>query len=375
MKKKSMTLLLAGAVLTAALTGCGTSGGGNADAAPSGTDTGTQSSSGSETADGAATDRTSKAYKVGIVQYVDDASLNQIVAAVQAELDKKSEELDIFFDYKNFTYNGQADATTMNQIAADLIASDVDLIIPVATPVAMVMQNATAENTRDDGSLIPVVFSAVSDPVGAGLVASMDAPGSNITGTSDALNTEAVFDLMLAADPDIQTVGLLYDKSQDSSTAAIAAAKAYCEEKGLTVVEKTGTNNGEISLAADALLSSGAEAVFTPTDNNVMTAELAIYEKFIDAKVPHYGGADSFALNGAFLGYGVNYVELGTATADMAVDILANDKDPATMAVRTMDNGIATVNTETAEAIGLDYSMFADKCSSLVEIQTAEEFN
>lgn len=372
MKNKTLTLLLAGAVLSAALAGCGTSGG--AAETKSAADSSASDAGGSEDS-GDSTGRTSKAYKVAIVQYVDDASLNQIVAAVQTELDKKSEELDIFFDYKNFTYNGQADATTMNQIAADLIASDVDLIIPVATPVAMVMQNATAENPRDDGSLIPVVFSAVSDPVGAGLVASMDAPGSNITGTSDALNTEAVFDLMLAADPDIQTVGLLYDKSQDSSTAAIAAAKAYCEAKGLAVVEKTGTNNGEISLAADALLSSGAEAVFTPTDNNVMTAELAIYEKFIDAKVPHYGGADSFALNGAFLGYGVNYVELGTATADMAADILANGKEPASMAVQTMDNGIATVNTETAEAIGLDYSMFADKCSNLVEIQTAEEFN
>ena len=377
MKKKSITLLLAGALLSAALTGCGASGG-NTGADNTGTanaaDSSAPAADNTEDADATA-GRTDKAYKVGIVQYVDDASLNQIVAAVQAELDKKTEETGIFFDYKNYTYNGQADATTMNQIAADLIASDVDLIIPVATPVAMVMQNATAENPRKDGSLIPVVFSAVSDPAGAGLVASMDAPGSNITGTSDALNTEAVFDLMLAADPDIQTVGLLYDKSQDSSTAAIAAAKAYCEEKGINVVAKTGTNNGEISLAADALISSGAEAVFTPTDNNVMTAELAIYEKFIDARVPHYGGADSFALNGAFMGYGVNYVELGTATADMAVDILANGKDPASMAVQTMDNGIATVNTETAEAIGLDYSMFADKCSNLVEIQTAEEFN
>lgn len=371
MKKKTLTLLLAGAVLTAALTGCGAAGGSTGAESAAGSSAGnTENTDGAEDAAGS----TGKAYKVGIVQYVDDASLNQIVAAVQAELDKKGEELDILFDYKNFTYNGQADATTMNQIATDLIASDVDLIIPVATPVAMVMQNATAENARDDGSLIPVVFSAVSDPVGAGLVASMDAPGSNITGTSDALNTEAIFDLMLAANPDIKTVGLLYDKSQDSSTAAIAAAKAYCEEKGIGVVEKTGTNNGEISLAADALIASGAEAVFTPTDNNVMTAELAIYEKFIDAKVPHYGGADSFALNGAFLGYGVNYVELGTATADMAVDILANGKDPASMPVQTMDNGIATVNTETAGAIGLDYSMFADKCSSLIEIQTAEEF-
>lgn len=370
MKSKTMTLLLTGAVLTAALTACGASGGNAADTATSIDSTDTADSRTDKSASSGG-----QTYKIGIVQYVDDASLNQIVTAIQTELDQKSEELGVSFDYKNYTYNGQADATTMNQIAADLIASDVDLIIPVATPVAMVMQNATAENTRDDGSLIPVVFSAVSDPVGAGLVASMDAPGSNITGTSDALNTEAVFDLMLAADPDLQTVGLLYDKSQDSSTAAIAAAKAYCEEKGISVIEKTGTNNGEISLAADALLASGADAVFTPTDNNVMTAELAIYEKFIDAKVPHYGGADSFALNGAFMGYGVNYVELGAATADMAVDILANGKDPASMGVQTMDNGIATVNTETAEAIGLDYRMFADKCSSLVEIQTAEEFH
>ncbi len=383
MKRNSITLLLAGAVLTASLTGCSAANGNNAGAAASATGSHSESTpAGSSTSTGSnaggtesSTAKTGRSYKVGIVQYVDDASLNQIVAAIQAELDKKTEELAVSFDYKDYTYNGQADATTMNQIASDLIASDVDLIIPVATPVAMVMQNATAENARDDGSLIPVVFSAVSDPVGAGLVASMDAPGSNITGTSDALNTEAVFDLMLTADPDIRTVGLLYDKSQDSSTAAIAAAKAYCEEKGISVVEKTGTNNGEISLAADALLASGAEAVFTPTDNNVMTAELAIYEKFIDAKVPHYGGADSFALNGAFMGYGVNYVELGTATADMAVDILANGKVPATMAVQTMDNGIATVNTETAAAIGLDYSMFAGNCSSLVEIQTAEEFH
>lgn len=380
MKKKSITLLLAGAVAAATLTGCGAAGGSSAGAGADRTAESADAADSANTENGAegTSDTTSSvgsSYKVAIVQYVDDASLNQIVAAVQAELDKKGGELGVTFDYKDYTYNGQADATTMNQIAADLIASDVDLIIPVATPVAMVMQNATAESPRDDGSLIPVVFSAVSDPVGAGLVASMDAPGSNITGTSDALNTEAVFDLMLAADPDIQTVGLLYDKSQDSSTAAIAAAKAYCEAKGINVVEKTGTNNGEISLAADALLSSGAEAVFTPTDNNVMTAELAIYEKFIDAKVPHYGGADSFALNGAFMGYGVNYVELGTATADMAADILVNGKDPASMAIRTMDNGIATVNTETAAAIGLDYSMFADKCSSLVEIQTAEEFN
>lgn len=313
-------------------------------------------------------DAASTVYKVGIVKFVDDASLDQIQQAICAQLDKKGAELGVTFDYANYLKNGQADSTTLNQIAADLIADEVDVIVPIATPAALIMQAATEENQ------IPVVFSAVSDPVGAGLVASLDAPGSNITGTSDALNAEALIDLILAADPDLQTLGLLYDQSQDSSHAAIASAKAYCESKGIAVVEKTGTTNDEISMAVDALLASGAEAVFTPTDNSVMTAELAIYEKFIEAGVPHYGGADSFALNGAFCGYGVNYVTLGTATADMVVDILVNGASPAATAVPIMSNGIATVNTETAAALGLDYSMFGDMCEELKELVTAESF-
>ncbi|MCQ2549385.1 MAG: ABC transporter substrate-binding protein [Lachnospiraceae bacterium] len=307
-------------------------------------------------------------YKVGIVQFVDDASLNQIEAAIEAELDAKSAELGVTFNYKDYTYNGQADSSTLNQIAADLVAEKVDIIIPIATPTAMIMQAATEENQ------IPVVFSAVSDPLTAGLVDSLEAPGANITGTSDAFNTDTLMDLMFAANPAIKSVGLLYNKSEDASTAAIAAAKAYCESKGVEWVEKTGTNNDEVSLAADALVAAKVDAIFTPTDNTIMTAELAIYEKFIEAGIPHYTGADSFALNGAFCGFGVNYVDLGTATADMVVDILVNGADPATTGVQTMSNGIATVNIETAEAIGLAYDMFEGLCDTVKEITTAEEF-
>ena len=310
-----------------------------------------------------------KIYKVGIVKYVDDASLDQIEQSIQAELDKKGAELGVTFDYADYTKNGQADSTTLNQIAADLIADGVDVIIPIATPAALIMQAATEENA------IPVVFSAVSDPVGAGLVDSLEAPGSNITGTSDALNVEAVIDLMLAANPDLKKLGLLYDQGQDSSKSAIAAAKAYCETKGIETVEKTGTTNDELALAADALIAAKVDAVFTPTDNTVMTAELAIYEKFVDAKIPHYAGADSFALNGAFCGYGVNYVTLGTSTADIAVDVLVNGAQPASTPVQIMSSGIATVNTEVASAIGLDYSAFASLCEELKETITQESFN
>lgn len=307
-------------------------------------------------------------YKVGIVQYVDDASLNQIEKAIEQELDIKGEQLGVIFDYSDYVYNGQADATTLNQIAEQLVADEVDIIIPIATPTACIMQNATEE------SQIPVVFSAVSDPVGAGLVTSMDEPGSNITGTSDALDTHAIFDLMFAADPDVDYVGLLYDKGQDSSTQAIADAKAYLEERGVAYIEKTGTTNEEISLAADALVAEEVDAVFTPSDNTVMKAELAIFEKFSEAGIAHYGGADSFALNGAFCGYGVDYVQLGIVTANMAVEILVNGADPATMPVAVMNSGIATVNTETAAAIGLDYTVFEGMCTQLIETTTAEEF-
>ncbi len=307
-------------------------------------------------------------YHIGICNYTDDASLNQINSALCAQLDAKGEELGVTFDYADYNFNGQADSTMLNQIAQQLIAEEVDVIIPIATPAAVIMQAATEE------CRIPVVFSAVSDPEGAKLVASLEAPGSNVTGTSDALNTKAVMDLMFAANPDIKTVGLLYNKSEDASREPIEDAKAYCQEKNVEVVEKTGTTNDEVMLAADALTAAGVDAVFTPTDNTIMTAELAIYEKFTEAEIPHYGGADSFALNGAFCGYGVNYVELGKATADMAADILVNGKDPAAVPVVSLDNGIATVNTDTAQEIGLDYSMFEGMCSELKEITTAKEF-
>ena len=368
MKKKILITMLVAAMAMTTFAGCGSKEETTSDNAVSTTKERTASTETKDEAENAETKEAGTAYKVGIVQYVDDASLNQIEAAIEAELDAKGKELGVTFDYADYTFNGQADSTTLNQIASELVADEVDVIVPIATPTAMIMQNATEDNQ------IPVVFSAVSDPESAGLVASNDAPGANITGTSDALDTKAIMDLMFAANPDIKSVGLLYNKSEDSSKNPIAEAKAYLEEKGVEVVEKTGTNNAEVSSAADALVAAGVDAIFTPTDNTVMTAELGIYEKFTDAKIPHYAGADSFALYGAFFGYGVNYEELGTKTADMVVDILVNGKNPAEVPVQTLDNGIATVNTETAEAIGLDYSSFSGMCEAVVETKTAEEF-
>ena len=130
---------------------------------------------------------------------------------------------------------------------------------------------------------------------------------------------------------------------------------------------------------ADALVADKVDAIFTPTDNTIMTAELSIYEKFIDAGIPQYTGADSFALNGAFVGYGVDYATLGQKTADMIAAILVDGADPSETPVETFDNGTATVNTETCEGLGLDLDTvkkdFEPLCTQVNEIVTAESFD
>ena len=310
-------------------------------------------------------------YTIGICNYVDDASLNQIVENINARLAEIESEQGITINVKYDNCN--ADANVMNQIIANFAADNVDLMVGVATPVAMAMQSATED------SKTPVVFAAVSDPVGAGLVASLEEPGSNVTGSSDNLDTNSVMNLIFAQNPDAKKIGLLYDVGQDSSTAAIEHAKAYLDDKGVEYVEHTATTAEEVALAAQALVSDGVDAVFTPTDNTIMKAELAIYETFADAGIPHYTGADSFALNGAFLGYGVDYANLGRETADMIASILTEGKDPATTPVITFDNGTATVNTEICEKLGLNFDTvseaFAPYCTRVEEITTAESFS
>lgn len=316
-------------------------------------------------------DADGKTVKVGICNYVDDASLNQIVENIQARLKEIGGEKGVAF-YVSYD-NCNADANLLTQIISNFIADDVDIMIGVATPVAMAMQAATEDNG------IPVVFAAVSDPVGAGLVESMEAPGSNVTGTSDYLDTAAVMQFITAADPDVKNIALLYDIGQDSSTAAIAHAKEYLDANGIAYGEYTGTTVDEVTLAVQALIADGVDAVFTPTDNTIMKSELSIYEMLQEAGIPHYTGADSFALNGAFLGYGVDYAALGVETANMAASIALDGAKPAETAVKTFDNGCATINTETCEKLGFNYDeickAFEPFCTKIQSIVTAESFD
>ena len=345
--KKFVAVMTAAAMLTS-LSACGASASTASSAAES-----TASSAAADSTTGSTADATT--YKVAIVQQLDHASLDEIRTAIEAELDAKAAEKGITIEYKDF--NGQNDATTLNQIGTQVVSDGYDAIIPIATLAAQCMATA-AESTKT-----PVIYAAISDPAAADLT-DID----YVTGTSDALNTQSIMDMMFAVQPDIQTVGLLYSNSEANSTTPIAEAKAYLDAKGIAYVEKTGNTNDEIMTAASSMVGQ-VDAVFTPTDNVVMAAAAAVSETLTKGGIPFYTGADSFVTAGAFATCGVNYTELGTYTADMALDILETGTVPE---YHVMDGGIITVNTETADALGIDYSAFNDLAGQVVEATTAE---
>ena len=345
---KKFVAVLSAAAMLATLAACGSTAATTSTAASS-ADTAASTSS-----EAAAADDTAKSYKIAVVQQLDHASLDEIRTAVEAELDAKAAEKGITIEYKDF--NGQNDATTLNQIGTQVV-SGYDAVVPIATLAAQCMANACAEDQ------IPVVYAAISDPAAADLTG-LD----YVTGTSDALNTQFILDMMLAINPDVKTVGLLYSNSEANSTTPIAEAKAYLDEKGIAYVEGTGNTNDEVMSAAANMVGK-ADAVFTPTDNVVMAAAAAVSETLTEAGIPFYTGADSFVTAGAFATCGVNYTELGTYTADMVLDILESGNVPE---YHVMDGGIITVNTETAAVLGIDYAAFSDMASQVVEVTTQQ---
>ena len=296
-----------------------------------------------------------KSFSVAIVQQLSHSSLDEIHEAISAELKARAKAAGVELTISD--YNGQNDTTMLGQIGAQALDDKVDMIIPIATLAAQTMVTAA----EDTGT--PIVYAACSDPETAGLTG-LD----NVTGTSDALNTPFILDMMLAINPDIKTVGLLFSNSEDNSITPIAEAKKYLDEKGIAYLEKTGNTTDEI-VAAAASLVGRVDAVFTPTDNRVMDAEVAVAEILNEAGIPHYTGADSFVQSGAFTTCGVNYTELGKYTADMAFDILEGGAVPE---FHVMDGGIITVNTDTAKALNIDYSVFSAMANTVTEVTTAK---
>jgi len=340
MMKKLMTLVLAGA-MTLSLAACGAKDTPSAD----------QPDNSAEEA---------KTYKVAVIKQLDHASLDEIANAVTAELDKIAADNGVTIEYE--VTSGQGDQTILKQLSDQAIADGVNAIIPIATTAAQIAA-LSAEETKT-----PVVYAAISDPETAKLTGI-----DYVTGTSDALNTEFIMDMMFAQNPNVAKVGLLYSLNEPNSTKPIADAKAYLDAKGIEYVEQTANTNDEVVAAASALIAAGVDAVFTPTDNVIMAAEMAIAEDLAINGIPHYTGADSFVRNGAYATCGVNYTDLGAKTADLAYKAITEGMD-GMEDYYLMDGGIITVNTDTAAMIGkqAEYSCF-DSMGTVVEVTTTKD--
>ena len=340
MMHKLLTLALAG-VMTLSLAACGSK-----------TDNG-GSDAQQESENG-------KTYKVAVIKQLDHASLDEIANAITAELDKLAADNGVTIEYE--VTSGQNDPTILKQLSDQAIADNVDAIVPIATSAAQIAA-LSAEDSKT-----PVVYAAISDPAAANLTGI-----DYVTGTSDALNTEFIMDMMFAQNSNVAKVGLLYSLSEPNSAQPITDAKAYLDAKGIAYVEQTANTNDEVVAAASALIADGVDAVFTPTDNVIMAAELAIAEDFAKNGIPHYTGADSFVRNGAYATCGVNYTDLGTKTADLAYSAITEGMG-SMEDYYLMDGGIITVNTDTAAMIGkqAEYSCF-NSMGTVVEITTTKD--
>lgn len=343
MSKKFFALLCAGA-LSVSLMACG--------------QTATESTTETPVDETVAATGEAASYSVAIVKQMDHASLDEIANAIAAQLDAIAAEKQVEITYE--IYSGQGEQSVLMQIGNQAVADGVDCIIPIATTAAQVMAVCTEE------SQIPVVYAAISDPEAAELTGI-----ANVSGTSDMLNTEFIMDMIFAQNPEAAKIGLLYSLSEPNSATPIAEAKAYLDAKGIAYVEATGNTNDEVIQAASILVADGVDAVFTPTDNIIMAAELSIAESFAEAGILHYTGADSFVRNGAFATCGVNYTDLGTKTADLSYAAMTEGMAGLEDYYK-MDGGIINVNTETAETAGADYAVFQDM-GELVEVITTEE--
>jgi len=279
---------------------------------------------------------------IGIVSISDHTSLTMIREALIEQLaaDGYIDGETINIDYQS----AQGQPSNLKTICQKFTSKNYDMIIAIATPSAQVALGETTE--------IPIVFSAVTDPVTAELVDSMEQPGGNVTGTSDAVSAAQIMNLARKLTPDIKTIGAVYCTSEVNSLSVVEDLKEYAAQHGLTVVEAPITTASELKDAASSLVGK-VDAVFSPIDNEVANSMPAITQVLDEAKIPYYVSADSMVMDGGFATYGINYVSLGEETAKMAKDILEGS-DPASMPVRTIEDLQIYINTDVADRIGVE---------------------
>lgn len=279
--------------------------------------------------------------KVAILQYMPHSSLDNCTQGVKNALDKAGIAYDV-----QIGSSGSAD-TDCQSYAEQMVSSGYDAIIAVATPAAMSAYSAV----QNASSNIPVIFCAVSDPVAAGLVESMDAPGNNCTGTADAIDIEGQVELIKQLQPGIKNLGVLYTTSEANSISQLETLKSECDKAGINLVSQGISEASELASAAAALIPQ-VDAITNLTDNNVVDNMSVFMEQAQTAKIPVYGSEIEQVRKGCVASASIDYVALGEKTGNMAIDIL-NGASAATYPAVTVTDSFVVVNPDVAAGLGL----------------------
>ncbi|MFL2128686.1 MAG: ABC transporter substrate binding protein [Ruoffia tabacinasalis] len=279
---------------------------------------------------------------VGVLQFVEHESLDQNYQGFIDGLEEAG-----YVEGENLTLNYlNASGDTANlQSMSENVTNSSDYIFAIATPAAQAIANVEQKK--------PVLFSSVSDPVGAGLVENLEEPEANITGTTDAGPIEDQVALLQAVVPDAERVGIIYNSGEANSMSEAEKATAALEAAGIEVVEATVTSTNDISQVMSGLVNDDVDAVFTVTDNTIASAMTLVGDLALEAELPIIGGSKDMALANGLTTYGLDYYELGKQTAGMLVEIIESGE---IIPVESADTLELVVNEENAETLGLDLS-------------------
>lgn len=285
----------------------------------------------------------SDALKVGVIQYMAHSSLDNCYAGVKQALDESG--LNIEIDYQ-IGSSGSAD-TDCQSYAANMVAQNYDLIIAIATPAATAAYSAVTSAS----SSIPVIFCAVSDPVAAGLVQSLDAPGNNCSGTADTFDVESQVELIQDLQPDVKNLGVIYTTTEANSISQLERLQKAADAAGINVVAK-GINDASELAAVAASVVTQVDAITNLTDNNVVDNMSVVMEQANAAGVPVYGSEIEQVKKGCIAAASLDYVALGKTTGEMAVRALNGEALP-TMPVVTVSDSEMVVNTDVLNAMSI----------------------
>jgi putative tryptophan/tyrosine transport system substrate-binding protein len=282
-----------------------------------------------------------KGVKIGIVQIVEHPALDSAREGFLETLKKNGYE-----EGKNLTVdyqNAQGDQSVLQSIAQKFASSKLDLVLAIATPSAQAMASASQD--------IPILITAVTDPVEAKLVNSMDKPGTNVTGTTDMNPLKEQFDLLKKLVPQAKKVGVIYNAGEVNSQVQVKMAKEVAKNLGVEIIEATVTTSADVLQASQSLVGK-VDAIYVPTDNMVVSAAQSVVQVANKNKIPIIAGESSVVDKGGLATIGINYNNLGKQTGEMALKVLKGSK-PQDMAIESQKQFDTVFNKEALTLLGI----------------------